>query len=330
MKKTLCKLCVIVFFLVFSGTANANESTRKILLNTLDHLEVIISQNCSFPPDTQDRINEARNQVLLESPAALDNIPQDLENRLKMIEASTDMMAVFSTSAPKDSMKSQDREMSVESKVTDQDGSTNLTYEAGDLTEPLYPEVEWDFMWNPVALPDPGEQTPVEQNGICSQGGYPVQVRFVILNLAIIAEAVKDIAEQFCGQTVGANLSVLCVVTDVAAYVAIGVNENQDLCNDLNTAAEVTASWNGIKTVHGNVRFAYESLDSNLYNHDQEIKTLLTGSLQNLDSDLYNHDEDIKTLLSELLQNQQRVMGDLQTVIQLLNTPQGIRPEWNK
>ena len=93
-------------------------------------------------------------------------------------------------------------------------------------------------------------------------------------------------------ETAGGAQSALCIITDIIAYVAIGINENQELCNDFMTAAEVTATWGGMKTVHGNVQHVHGDLEGHnisLTNHN----TALGAHDSSIGGDLMSHDMNI-------------------------------------
>jgi len=178
-------------------------------------------------------------------------------------------------------------------------------YVDGALDDPDYPTIDWSFGWDEVLMPseDDGANNSNSGGDLCQAPGYSVSTRFAVLSTAVALEATKDIASRFCSQSgLGFNASLACIVTDVAANVAKGINTFQETCNAYMTAAEVTATWNGLKTVHGNVQHVYDNV--------------------------VTHDAEVQALLRQVLRRQNHMMGDMDTVIQLLNTPSGLRPTW--
>lgn len=296
MKKILYVMGIMIalFVISFSATANADESTREVLLNTLDSLQEIVDANPLLPPSIQVRIDKERENVIWATADELNNISEDYKDRLILLERKTKQLAALFAS--KQSAKVQHVEMTNELVNSSQEGNDE-PYVPQYNSQALYveyPSYSWSFEWDDVEEPE-GDPQENYTEGICGEGGYSFTTRSNILTIAIVAEAIKDIAEQICGQNVtvviGGNISLACIVTDVAAYIAIGINEHQELCNDFMTAAEVTATWEGVNAVHGNVQMVYEKL-------------------------------------SELQSNQEIIMRDLQAIIELLNTPSGQRTQW--
>jgi hypothetical protein len=321
-----------------SGPALAAEDdVRASLLNTLDNLEASVL-GTPMEPLALQKITEARDRVLLASPAEINAIPESYRGRLDLIESSSGQLSLLRETAPAPGPATKDKGL-----VPLQ--SLGPDYETGPLDDPSYPSFSWSF-----AFSDPGEPEGDNDSGsgsdTCDALGYNVNDRFVTLNAAIVAEAAKDIAEQACDLTVaGFNVALACIVTDVAAYVAIGINENQELCNDFLTAAEVTATWDGLNVVHGNVQHLHDdvaavdsavaavdsavaNVDADLAQHDADIKSDLGQHDGDIKTALAAHDADIKALLNQVLAKQDAILGELDVVKELLNTPSGRRPEW--
>lgn len=322
----------------FAGAAAAAEDDlRASLLNTLDNLESSVAGTPMEPLAVQ-KITEARDRVLLASPAEINAISPSYRGRLELIESSSGQLSLLREAAPSASPAGKDKGLvSLQSLGPD--------YETGPLDDPGYPNFSWSFAFSDPGEPD-GDNDSGSGSDTCDALGYNVNSRFVTLNAAIVAEAAKDIAEQACDLTVaGFNVSLACIVTDVAAYVAIGINENQELCNDFLTAAEVTATWDGLNVVHGNVQHLHDDVavvdaavaavdsavaevDADLAQHDADIKSGLGQHDSDIKTALAAHDADIKALLDQVLANQGAILGELDTVRELLNTPSGRRPDW--
>lgn len=314
----------------------AEEALRETLLNTLDNLESSVA-GTPLGPLAMQRIDEARDRVLLASPAELNAIPRSYHGRLELIESSSGQLRSLRGPAPAAD--------GVKDKALVPLTSLGPDYDSGPLDGPDYPNFNWNFAFSDPGEPD-GDNDSGSGSDTCDTLGYNVNDRFVTLNAAIVAEAAKDIAEQACDLTIaGFNVSLACIVTDVAAYVAIGINENQELCNDFLTAAEVTATWDGLNVVHGNVQHlhgdvasvdaavaavdsAVANVDADLAQHDADIKADLGQHDSDIKSALAAHDVDIKALLNQVLAKQDVILGELDTVKELLNTPSGRRPDW--
>lgn len=302
MRNSLYKVCVIAVFCFSAGSApvTADDLARGLLLQTLDNLEKVTAANPWMSPDIQFQIEEVRQQLGVSTSAETEAMPAAVYNRLLLLETSTKQLALL-----------YDPALRAQSAQAQEEGARRLAsptfsaqafqeYESDALEAPAYPEISWYFGWDNVSIPDFLNGTNAGfGEGLCVAPGYDVDTRFAALSAAVALEAVRDIASRLCSQSVvGSNGSIACIVTDIAKNVASGINTFQEMCNAYMTAAEVSATWNGLNTVHGNVQHVYEGIG------------------------------DVKELLDQVLQNQTHAQGDLQTVIQLLNTPQGIRPTW--
>ena len=197
--------------------------------------------------------------------------------------------------------------------------STGGSYDGTALDAPGYPGQDWNFSFE-SGEPD-GDADDVDggsggSHGSCHAPGSTYPARVAALNSAIVANAVNDIADHFCEWVIvvigGGNVAPLCVVTEVIAAIATGIDENMSLCNEHIGAAEVSATWAGIKTVHSNVQHVHDDLvdvesalslhdtniDADLAAHDANIDADLIAHDTNIDGDLVQHDSDIKSQLA--------------------------------
>jgi hypothetical protein len=309
--------------LVSTTTLSANEDLREELLNTVDNLGATAA-GLNMAPGLQQQIELARQQIESAPPAELAAIPAELRGSVRILELSSAQMRLAHDpelrpgKAPTAQLERSGVDGAMQPLATP-------AFNDGALANPAYPSVSWNFGFEDSGEPDESETDSGGGSGTCSFPGYAVTARFTALNTAVALEAVKDIAEQACNQDIlGANTSLLCVVTDIAAYVAIGIDANQELCNDAMTAAEVSATWNGLKTVHGNVQNVYDSVAA----HDTEVKADIAAHDTAIAAQVGTHDSDIKALLAAILAKQDTMLGNQVTIIELLNTPQGQRPTW--
>lgn len=301
----------------------ADEDLRTGLLNTVDNLGAT-AEGLNMTPLLQDQIATARERVKNAAPGELEAIPADLRSSVRILELSSAQMRLRYDVEVKPAKGDLQRLERV-TELPAQGLEASAPYDDEELDDPAYPNVSWDFGFEDPGEPDESDDDSGSGSGTCSYPGYAVTTRFDILNTAVALEAVKDIAEQACNQDIlGANTSLLCVVTDIAAYVAIGIDANQELCNDAMTAAEVTATWNGLQTVHSNVQNVYDDLGL----HDSAISSQLTAHDEAIAAQLGTHDYEVKVLLQAILGKQDQMLGNQVTIIELLNTPQGQRPDY--
>lgn len=97
-------------------------------------------------------------------------------------------------------------------------------------------------------------------------------------------------------------------------------------------AAEIEAAYENTVTTLQNLDSSdikIDGLSSQLTTHDTDIKELVGTHDENIKNDIGIHDTDIKTMLETVLTNQQQIIANQQQIIELLNTPQGRRPDWN-
>lgn len=178
-------------------------------------------------------------------------IPEHLFNKLGILEVSSGQLRLaydpdLRTEDPKSkkstgsNLQQAGQGASIQSMASD--------YDKEALPYPKYPDQDWQFTVEPSDdEPDEDQEGAEggEKRGVCQTPGTSYKVRAGILNTAIITMAVKDNAEQVCNETVLFNVSLACIVTDVIAFVAHGINENQALCNKYVGAAEVSAGRAG-------------------------------------------------------------------------------------
>ena len=290
-----------------------NDELQTRLLNTLDNAQGVAA-GIGMTAILGDQIEAARASVLSATPQQLEAIPPNLYNSLKILEMSSGQMrlAYDPELRTKNSEKSTIQQVGQGMTIQSAGGS----YDETALDEPGYPGQDWNFSFS-GGEPD-GDEDDVdggsgESHGSCHAPGSTYPARVAALNSAIVANAVNDIADHFCEFVVlGFNVAPLCVVTEVVAAIAVGIDENMSLCNEHIGAAEVSATWAGIKTVHSNVQHVHDDLvdvesalslhdtniDADLAAHDANIDADLIAHDTNIDGDLVQHDSDIKSQLA--------------------------------
>ena len=279
-----------------------NDELQTRLLNTLDNAQGVAA-GIGMSAILEDQIEAARASVLSATPEELEAIPPNLYKSLKILETSSGQMRL----AYDPELRIKNPEKSNIQKT----GQGMIIQSAGGgyddtaLEEPGYPGQNWDFSFE-AGEPD-GDEDDVdggsgEAYGSCHAPGSTYPARVAALNSAIVANAVNDIADHFCEFVVlGFNVAPLCVVTEVVAAIAVGIDENMSLCNEHIGAAEVSATWEGLKTVHGNIQHAHDDLadvDADLTIHDTEIKSQLSTHDTDIKSQVTTHDTDIKSQVS--------------------------------
>lgn len=279
-----------------------NDELQTRLLNTLDNAQGIAA-GIGMTAVLADQIEAARASVLSATPQDLEAIPPNLYNSMRIIEVSSGQMrlAYDPELQIKNSQKSSIQKVGQGMTIQSAGG----VYDGAPLDNPVYPSENWGFSFegdSPDGDPNDVGGGGDSEGGSCFAPGTTYHERVIALNTAIVANAVNDIAGHFCDWVVvvvgGGNFSPLCVVTQVIASVATGVDENMSLCNEHIGAAEVSATWEGLKTVHGNVQHVHDDLatvDADLASHDTDIKSQISTHDTNINSQLSTHDTDIKS-----------------------------------
>ena len=301
---------------VFALSPNAlaqspeDEELRTQLLNTLENLEAT-ADGLNITAVMEEKFNYARERILSAGSDELGEISPITYNNLSALEVSTGQMRLMYDPElrAKGSKGSKGPTLSKFGQ-----GPTILSSGANYSSDGLtiaYPDVSWTFNFEgDEDEPDDGD-TSGNGSGLCTFPGTAVQTRFITMNIAITLEAIKDMAEQACGQTVLANFSLACMVTDAAYFIAKFADENQSLCNEHMGASEISATWTGLKTVHSNVQHVHDDLanvDGDLASHDTDIKLQITTHDTNIDVDLAAHDTNID---GDLVAHDANIDGDL-------------------
>ncbi len=315
---------------VFAVSPNAfaqsleDEELRTQLLNTLDNLEAT-ADGLNVTAVMEEKFNYARERILSAGPDELGEISPITYNNMSALEVSTGQMRLMYDPE----LRAKDSKGSKGSTLNKIGlGPTILSSGANYSSDGLtiaYPDVSWTFNFEGNEdEPDDGA-TGGNGSGLCVFPGTPVQTRFITMNVAITLEAIKDMAEQACGQTVLANFSLACIVTDAAYFIAKFADENQSLCNEHMGASEISATWTGLKTVHSNVQHVHDDLanvdadlanvDADLASHDADIKLQLTTHDTNIDVDLAAHDTTIKAQLAQHDADIKDRLGEIQGTV---------------
>ena len=272
-----------------------DEELRTQLLNTLDNLEAT-ADGLNLTPVMEEKFELARGRVLSASAAELDEIPASIYNSMRTLEVSTGQMRLMYEPPLQDKDSKGPTLNKTGEGVTIQSSGADYSSDGLSIT---YPDLSWTFAFEGGDEPDDDDATGGSGSGICKFPGTSVETRFITLNIAIVLEAVKDMAEQACGQDVlGVNVSLACLVTDIAYFVAKGADENQSLCNEHMGAAEISATWTGLKTVHSNVQHVHDDLanvDGDLASHNTAINSQLSTHDTDIKSQVSTHDTEIKS-----------------------------------
>ena len=277
-------------------TQLGDEELRTQLLNTLENLEAT-ADGLNITAVMEEKFNYARERILSAGPDELGEISPITYNNMSALEVSTGQMRLMYDPElrAKDSKGSKGPTLS-NIGLGPTILSSGANYSSDGLTI-AYPDVSWTFNFEGNEdEPDDGA-TGGSGSGLCKFPGTAVQTRFFTMNVAITLEAIKDMAEQACGQTVLANFSLACIVTDAAYFIAKFADENQSLCNEHMGASEISATWTGLKTVHSNVQHVHDDLanvDADLASHDTAINSQISTHDTDIKSQVSTHDTDIK------------------------------------
>lgn len=325
------KAAILFLFTIFltCNTAVATKSPetghelKQQVLRSLNNLETVTA-NSALPAALLDAIANNRKAIRAMHPADFTALPPALKAQIARIDDTTGSM-----------------------KAAFQHRSGPRLIKSAGFPSANYPDVEWDFVVDAVGEAPGGGSTSEAEDGICNGTGYTTNQSFSALNGALVAEAIKDTAEQFCNQDIlGENVSSVCVVTDILYFAAKGIHENFNMCNDFVTAAEVNGSYRRLDHIHDdlgtvktNLQDAKASIleaisehDARLRTHDTDIRNQVSTHDSDIQTQVAAHDSDIKVLLATLQsgvdgngQQLELLLARQLEVIRLLHTPQGQR-----
>lgn len=281
------QLCLSATCLAIATAASAQapgtgQALKQKTLRSLDNLEVLTAST-ALPTALLDAIDSNRRAVRAMSPAEFAALPPKLKDQIEIINrAAGDMKAAF------------------------QHRSEVRVIKSTGFPSANYPDVEWDFVVDAVEGAPGGDTSSQAEDGICNGTGYTPDETFSAMNGALIAEAVKDTAEQFCNQDIlGENVSSVCVVTDILYFAAKGIYDNFNLCNDFVTAAEVNGSYRRLGHIHddlGSVKADLQSAEASILqaisDHDQAMSAQLDTHDTDISAQVTTHDADIKDQVS--------------------------------
>ena len=178
-----------------------------------------------------------------------------------------------------------------------------------------------------------------------------------IANVALeVAQGIWSVADRACTTVavgigvVGNPQNALCLITDVALFVANAVvttaeavTDHIAFCDGAVDSAEIEGAYDRTGHIHTDLAdhdtnidtdlAAHDTnIDTDLAAHDLNIDTDLAAHDLNIDTDLITHDTDIKLLLGNIQgtvdENQRLIkitMSRQQEIIRLLMTPSGRR-----
>lgn len=311
----------------------SGHALKQQVLHSLNNLEVL-TINAGLPTALLDAIESNRRAINAMAPEDYAELSPVLKSQLRRVDT-----------------------MTTDLKVAFQHRSGLRIIKSAGFPEANYPDVQWDFVIDAMSEA-PGEgSTSDASDGICNGTGYTPNQTFAAMNGALIAEAIKDTAEQACNETVVVNASLACIVTDIAYFAAKGIYDNFNLCNDFVTAAEVNGSYrrlghihDDLGTVKSNLQSAEASIlqaisehdarlrthDTDIRNqvstHDTDVKNQVAAHDAAIRSQVNTHDGEIKALLATLQsgvdgngEQLELLLSRQLEVIRLLHTPQGQR-----
>lgn len=235
-----------------------------------------------------------------------------------------------------------------------------------DFPDASYPDaVTWSFGIGSGDGEPTGDPVDESEGGECSGSVRNTPRAIFDLQMgAIITEGIARVADSFCEQVVvavgGGNLSIACIITEIADVVVQGVLDANLLCDDIKDSVEIEASYNRLEHIHddldtvdtglttintsinsvnasiNNVYDLVQDVNDDLSDHDSDVKEVLNGHDSEVKEAINDHDTEIKTIL---LQNQTVILNKLAAlqltansnsailleVVRLLHTPNGKR-----
>jgi len=296
----------------YSAQLVTDKEMQTRLLNTLDNAEGIAA-GIGMTEIFGDQLKAARERVLTATPEDLESIPPGLYSNLALIEVGTGNMRLMydpalrpdgepSKTVQRSGLEQSGQGVSIQG-VSIQ--SATPAYDPDPLDEPAYPEEEAvtrSFERKKIDKKDKGGDGKGDVTSACQYPGTAYAGRAASMNVALVANAIRDVMGQVCNQDIlGENASLACIPFEVVADVLLAVDDNLALCNEHLGAAEVSATWQGLKKVHGNVQNVHDDLavvDSELLQHDTDVRKDVAEHDGDVKSQLSTHDTDIKSGLA--------------------------------
>lgn len=255
--------------------------------------------------------------------------------------------------------------------VTPQEHSFSISSSDPAFPNASYPDaVAWNFGIGAGDGEPTGDPQDESESGECSGSVRNTpRAAFDLQMGAIITEGIARVADSFCEQVVvalgGGNLSIACIITEIADVVVQGVLDANLLCDDIKDSVEVEASYKRLEHIHDDldtvntevetintavttVNGLIQNLDTDLSVHDTTVKTIINTHDTTMKEEVGAHDTDIKLLLADIQTKLEVLQATADTngavlleVVRLLHTPSGKRTsdvpacngadcEWNR
>ncbi|MGR9052563.1 MAG: hypothetical protein ACU84J_07945, partial [Gammaproteobacteria bacterium] len=172
--------------------------------------------------------------------------------------------------------------------------------------------VDWAFRIEATDAAPTGTATSQRVSGQCQYPGPSNQRLFDTKKGEIIAGAVKEVAEQICGQDIlGENIALVCIVTDVFYYVVKAIDENETLCGDLVGRADLTAIYNGLEHVHNDLAGVDAGIKTDIDNATNTITTAISANSKTITNAITATKN---TIEQSVIQSENAVTSEISTV----------------
>ncbi|MGR9052562.1 MAG: hypothetical protein ACU84J_07940 [Gammaproteobacteria bacterium] len=261
------------------GHTEPESDLRKNLLDSIDQYETLTNQ-WSGNTQSRKRLEQLRQQLLTLPEEQISNADPMLTQQSGELKNAVDSL----TNSFND------------------DFTSARTVKSAGFPSPEKFNVAWaEINISPSESAPTGTAETVTKDGKCdSTKPRTARQRYDVLQADIALEAIKDIAEQVCQQDIlGENVSLACIVTDIAYLVADGINENVSLCEGLIDAATLSANYSRLEHVHGDL----SSVSGNLKQTLNQATTSLTNTLSTNTTSILNSISNNETSILNTIDN---------------------------
>jgi hypothetical protein len=182
--------------------------------------------------------------------------------------------------------------------LTGLQSQSSLSRGEPEFPDASYPDtVTWNFGIGSGDDEAPtGEAEDESEAGSCSGSVRNTpRTAFDLQMAAIISEGIARVADSVCEQVVvvlgGGNLSLACIVTEIADTVVQGVLDANLLCDDIKDSVEIEASYKRLEHIHDDLDIGVDTINS-------AVNTV-NGLTLIIENDLSKHDSSVTSIINQ-------------------------------
>ncbi len=280
--------CIIsgVLALPLSVQSMQPADTREALTEIIDHYEVASAQ-WSGTHLTEVLTRQLRQRVALVPDSEMVHVDEQFREQIHHLKD-----AVWALAQHGDGSSTPDETMHF--MMQSQTSTSQFP-----VQEPI--DVPWAIQ---IGIGDQDEEgvpsDTVGANGNCnSQTPASPELRYVLLNTHISLEAVKDTAAKVCDQVIaGTNLSLFCLISDIAYLIAAGINENVQLCEGMIDGVTQGANYDRLHHISGDIGDLSAGVSTRINQSSSTVNNALNNALTVMTTAIANLQSSVTTSIS--------------------------------